>query len=150
MDPLNATPDDPKPANHPGWDESVYGRLAGDDDGRVCKAVSEAACRHTPGSFIRMLVANALGTVGDRIASAKTTLPWLLIDIGAPRWIGALLVPIRESGSMLPQLLLGHWVRRQPVRRGWCRAESPRRGSAAHRRQAGRVPRYCGVPTARP
>jgi len=98
--------------------ESVYERLAGDDDGRVCKAISEDACRQTPGNFLRMLVANAAGTVADALASAKTTLPWLLAQAGAPGWMGALLVPIRESGSMLPQLAIGALVRRRAIRKG--------------------------------
>jgi hypothetical protein len=102
---------------HPAWMETVYERLARDDDGRVCHAISDTACRETPGNFMRMLVANALSTVADSVASAKTTLPWLLMHLGGPGWMTGLLVPIRESGSMLPQLLLGALVRRQPVRK---------------------------------
>ena len=30
---------------HPDWMESLYERLAEDDEGRVCKAISEDACR---------------------------------------------------------------------------------------------------------
>jgi hypothetical protein len=97
--------------------ESLYERLAEDDEGRVCKAISEDACREAPGNFMRHLLANALSNVADRLASAKTTLPWLLMQLGAPAWMLSLLVPIRESGSMLPQMLIGELVRRQPVRK---------------------------------
>lgn len=102
---------------HPEWMESLYERLAEDDEGRVCRAISEAACRESPGNFFRTLVANTLSSLADRIASAKTTLPWLLLQLGAPGWMLSLLVPIRESGSMLPQMLIGEAVRRQPVRK---------------------------------
>ena len=102
---------------HVDWTERLYGRLAEDDEGRVCKEISDAACRETPGNFILTLVANVLSNVGDRIASAKTTLPWLLMQVGAPAWIISLLVPIRESGSMMPQLFIGALVRSQPVRK---------------------------------
>lgn len=102
---------------HSAWMESVYERLAQDDDGRVCKAISEEACRETPGNFFRMLIANALSSVADSVASAKTTLPWLVLHLGAPVWLTSLLVPLRESGSMLPQLLIGALVRRQAVRK---------------------------------
>ena len=102
---------------HPDWMESLYERLAEDDEGRVCKAISEDACRASPGNFFRTLVANTLSSLSDRIASAKTTLPWLLLQLGAPGWMLSLLVPIRESGSMLPQMLIGAAVRRQPVRK---------------------------------
>jgi hypothetical protein len=97
--------------------ESVYERLTNDDDGRVCKAITDDACRETPGNFARLLVANALSTVADSVASAKTTLPWLVLHLGAPSWITSLLVPIRESGSMLPQLLIGAVVRSLAVRK---------------------------------
>ena len=103
---------------HPAWMESVYERLARDDDSRVCQAISDDACREVPGNFMRMLAANAASSAADSVASAKTTLPWLLMHLGGPGWMTALLVPIRESGSMLPQLLLGGLVRRQPVRKG--------------------------------
>jgi len=99
------------------WVESVYERLAGDDDGRVCLAIPDEACREVPGNFARLLLANALSSLADRLASAKTTLPWLLAQLGAPGWMGALLVPIREAGSMLPQWALGAMVRRRPLRR---------------------------------
>jgi len=97
--------------------ESLYERLAEDDEGRVCEAISDEACRVVPGNFLRTMVANALTSIGDRVASAKTTLPWLLGHLGAPAWCLSLLVPIRESGSMLPQMLIGAAVRRQAVRK---------------------------------
>lgn len=100
-----------------GWAESVYERLAGDGDGRVCHAIPDQACHEAPGNFLRLLTANALSTLGDSLASAKTTLPWLLAQLGAPTGMAALLVPLRESGSMLPQILIGALVRRQTVRK---------------------------------
>lgn len=99
------------------WQESVYERLASDQDGRVCHGLSDEACRETPGNFMRILVANALTSIGDRLASAKTTLPWLLSAAGAPHWMHSLLVPIRESGSMLPQMIIGAWARSQAIRK---------------------------------
>ncbi len=41
--------------------------------------------------------------LADLLISTKTTLPWLLTSLGAPTWIISLLVPIRESGSLIPQ-----------------------------------------------
>jgi len=102
---------------HPIWVESVYERLAQDDEGRVCKDITDSACRQAPGNFFRMLLANTLSNLADRIVSAKTTLPWLLLQLGAPAWMLSILVPIRESGSMLPQLWLGLLIRQQPVRK---------------------------------
>ncbi|QEW07925.1 MFS transporter [Nitrincola iocasae] len=102
---------------HPNWKDTLYTRLAEDDEGRVCKDISADACYETPGNFIHTLIANTLSSLADKLASAKTTLPWLLLHLGAPAWMLSLLVPIRESGSMLPQMLIGELVRRQPVRK---------------------------------
>ncbi len=99
------------------WIESLYERLADDGDGRVCRAISDEACQAVPGNFVRMLVASTLSGLADKLASAKTTLPWLLAQAGAPGWMLGLLVPIRESGSMLPQLLIGAAVRRLALRK---------------------------------
>lgn len=100
------------------WVETLYDRLADDDEGRVCAGIDERACRAAPGNFLKTLVANTLTGAGDRVASAKTTLPWLLAQLGAPAWCTSLLVPIREAGSMVPQLWIGGFVRRRPVRKG--------------------------------
>lgn len=105
------------PTRHPDWAESLYERLAEDDEGRVCKDISEAACQETPGNFFYTLIANTLSSLADKLASAKTTLPWLFLYLGAPAALLSFLVPIRESGSMLPQMLIGALVRRQAIRK---------------------------------
>jgi hypothetical protein len=114
---MAAQADSSRPVGHPDWMESIYERLAQDGDGRVCQAIPDEACRETPGNFFRMLAANALSSVADSVASAKTTLPWLLLQLGAPAWMLSMLVPIRESGSMLPQMLIGAMVRHQAIRK---------------------------------
>jgi len=105
------------PGDRDDWRTQLYERLAEDDEGRVCKDISAEACRETPGNFLATLIANTASNVADRLASAKTTLPWLLMQVGAPSWIISLLVPIRESGSMLPQMLIGAWVRGRAIRK---------------------------------
>lgn len=75
-----------------------------------------SAPEHLAGNERRQVVANALQGVGDQVVNAKTVLPWLLAGLGAPALIG-LLVPIRESGSMLPQAALTPWVLRHRARR---------------------------------
>ena len=48
--------------------------------------------------------------VVDILLSAKTTLPTFLTNLGAPAWMLPLLVPIRESGALLPQALLSRYL----------------------------------------
>ncbi|RDV27466.1 MFS transporter [Alteromonas aestuariivivens] len=67
----------------------------------------------------RLLAALTLNKLADLLISAKTTLPALLTLAGAPAWMIGWLVPIRESGALLPQAVFGialrtirarHWV----------------------------------------
>ncbi|WP_151530109.1 MULTISPECIES: MFS transporter [Corynebacterium] len=66
----------------------------------------------------RLIAANSLQNVGDQFVAAKTVLPWLLAAAGTPAFFIALLVPIRESGPMLPQAPLTPWVMRHERRAG--------------------------------
>lgn len=56
--------------------------------------------------FILLLAISSLTKLADLLVSAKTTLPYILSAIGAPLWTISLLVPIKESGSLIPQWLL--------------------------------------------
>ena len=103
--------------NQNSWQAQVYERLANDDEGRVCKEISDEACQETPGNFLATLVANTSSSLADKLASAKTTLPWILVQVGAPAWMLSFLVPIRESGSMMPQLWIGAWIRQRRIRK---------------------------------
>lgn len=55
---------------------------------------------------LRLVLANALQSSGDQAVNASTVLPWLFSALGVPTALVGLLVPIRESGSMLPQAFL--------------------------------------------
>ena len=66
----------------------------------------EAVRRDVPRNGLRLVLANALQSSGDQTINASTVLPWLFHALGVPAALTGLLVPIRESGSMLPQALL--------------------------------------------
>ena len=61
---------------------------------------------HIPANGLRLVSANALQSSGDQVVNASTVLPWLFTVLGVPPALTGLLVPIRESGSMLPQVFL--------------------------------------------
>lgn len=61
---------------------------------------------NVPGNTLRLVGANALQSSGDQMVNASTVLPWLFHAIGVPAALTGALVPIRESGSMLPQAFL--------------------------------------------
>lgn len=106
-----STPDD-------GPVRDLYDLVTGDENARVCRDLTDEACREQPTNFFIHLVALLANKTGDLIASPKLVLPWLLGAIGAPVWMTGLLVPIRESLALLPQLAIAGWMRSKP-RRKW-------------------------------
>ncbi|MFO7954266.1 MAG: MFS transporter [Thioalkalivibrio sp.] len=98
---------------------SLYETIAGDEDARVCKDIPEHACRAQPVNFFVHLVSNTLSKIGDELASARLVLAWLLGALGAPAAFAGFLVPIRESGSLLPQLFVAASIRRRAIRKGF-------------------------------
>ena len=65
----------------------------------------------------RFIWSNGLQNIGDQVVAPKTGLPWLFNAAGVPAAFTSFLVPIRESGSMLPQALLSPWVTSQSSRK---------------------------------
>lgn len=96
--------------------DRLYSLIANEEDARVCKDIPEAACREVPRNFFLILLSNVLTKLGDLLISPKTVLAWLVSAVGAPALV-AWLVPIRESGSMVPQMMIAAWVRRKAVRK---------------------------------
>ena len=66
---------------------------------------------------LRLVSASALQSSGDQTVNASTVLPWLFHALGVPAALVGLLVPIRESGSMLPQALLTPLILRARYRK---------------------------------
>lgn len=101
--------------------DRVYGRLVRSQvqDSSDVAALPGDADRHVAHNAVHTVAALTLTKVGDRIVDAKTVLTWLLGAVGAPSALTGLLVPIRESGALLPQVLVARAVaghpRRQPA-----------------------------------
>ncbi|WP_084102763.1 MFS transporter [Demequina sp. NBRC 110051] len=76
--------------------------------------LSPDARPHIAANGLRQMAAQALQSAGDEVVNAKTVLPWLMNALGAPGAFVGFLVPIRESGSMLPQAA---WAPRVQARR---------------------------------
>ena len=98
--------------------DSLYQFVSGDEDARVCKDIPDAACSEQPRNFLAWLSANTLSKLADEVASARLVLPWLFSALGAPAAMAGFLVPIREAGVLLPQLVVAAWIRKMQ-RRKW-------------------------------
>ena len=99
------------------WSDSIYQKLINEEDARACKAIDDDACREVPGNFMRIITSQFLTNLGDAIINPKVTLPWILQSLGAPAFLLGWLVPIRESGSLIPQLAIASWIRKMPLRK---------------------------------
>ena len=91
-----------------GW---LYDQINGEEDARVCKDIPDDACNEQPINFFAYLSANLLNKISDELVSARLTLPWLFSTLGVPATFVGFLVPIREAGVLLPQLLVAAYVR---------------------------------------
>jgi hypothetical protein len=94
---------------------SLYERLVRTPDGARAGRTDDTA-RDVAANGLRQITAHALQSAGDQVVNAKTVLPWLFSSLGVPAVLVGLLVPIRESGAMLPQAVMVAWVRRRRVR----------------------------------
>lgn len=94
----------------------MYNLVTGDEDARVCKDIPPSSCHDQPRNFFAYLAANTLNKLADELSSAKLVLPWMLGSLGAPAAFTGFLVPIRESGVLLPQMAVAAFVRGMPRR----------------------------------
>ncbi len=97
--------------------DDLYDKLTDDNDARLCEDIREEACHETPRSFSLILLTSVRTKLGNAIANPKTTLAWVTTAVGAPSFVLGFEVPIRESGSMIPQLFIGNVIRRLAVRK---------------------------------
>lgn len=95
----------------------IFDLVSADDDARLCRDIPEAQCNEQPRSFVLQTLSQALSKIGDSLADAKIVLPWLLGAVGAPMFFVGLLVPIREALALIPQILVGGYIRHFAVRK---------------------------------
>lgn len=98
--------------------ERAFQSIIIDDEGRACADIPESACKQEPGNFFTHVGALALTKIADGLIDPKLVLSWLMTSLGAPIALIGLLVPVREAGALLPQLLTAGFLRRLP-RRKW-------------------------------
>ncbi len=98
--------------------DKAFQAIVIDDEGRVCADIPESACQQEPGNFFKHVGALALTKSADGLVDPKLVLSWLMTSLGAPVALIGLLVPVREAGALLPQLLTAGFLRKLP-RRKW-------------------------------
>lgn len=104
-------------ARHDASESQIYEWLTGDEDSRMCDDIPDSACHEQPRNFMLHLWAALGNKLADELSSARLVLPWLMGIIGAPVWMVGFLVPIRESGALLPQIFVAGFIRLKPQRK---------------------------------
>ena len=88
---------------------AVYARLTGQTRGDVPA--------EEPRNGLIHIAALSLSKTADSLLDPKLVLSWLVSALGAPGAMVGLLVPIREAGALLPQLVLARRVEAAPRRK---------------------------------
>lgn len=101
--------------NEPGGRQEL--QFGSDELVPVCRDLPESACQEQPRNYALQVISLNLTRLGEGLAETKLVLAWLLDAIGGPTWAVGLLVPIRESLAMLPQLLISARIRQLSVRK---------------------------------
>lgn len=92
--------------------ESAYAVLSGDDSTeRACKAIPDEQCTSVPRNFILNVLNGSCTKLAEQLASPTLVLPWLVSSLGAPVWVVGWFVPVKQAGSMIPQLAVAARIR---------------------------------------
>ena len=103
----------------PGLSERIYGWVVEEDpEGHACEAIPDEACKEVPRNFLLNASNGAATKLAEQVASPGLVLAWLLGALGAPVALVGLLEPIRQGGSLLPQLAVSGRMRAYS-RRKW-------------------------------
>ncbi len=91
--------------------EQIYQWITDEGEERVCDAISEDQCSDVPGNFIKNSLSGFCSKLAEQLVSPGVTLPWILQIAGASSGLTGLLVPLKNAGSLLPQLFVSARIR---------------------------------------
>ena len=97
--------------------EKLYYYLNKGDKQGVCTDITEDACKYVPRNFFLQIFSNMFIQLGDTLSTPKTVLTWLMSYVSAPVYLISLIVPLRESGSMVPQVFFAPFIRKRSIRK---------------------------------
>jgi len=112
--------------------EKLYELVTSEDERKEKPAgISDEAAEHIGRNFGRQVVASVCSKIGDQLSKPGVILTWLLTALGSPTYLIGLLAPVREAGSLLPQIWVSGFIRRFPIRKGFWVIGSVLQGGAA-------------------
>jgi len=96
---------------------TVYEYLTEDAEERACETIPDSDCRYVPENYSYNVANGTLSKWAEKIISPNLTLPWILNFFGAPAFLIGMLVPIKDAGSLLPQLFVSGKIRKFSIRK---------------------------------
>lgn len=97
--------------------EDFYEFLTEDSETRICESIPDSQCTHLPRNFTLNIINGSLTKLAEKLISPGLTMPWILSFLGAPLFLIGMLVPIKDVGSLLPQLLVSGQLRAKEKRK---------------------------------
>ncbi len=91
--------------------EQIYDWITDDGEERVCEAISEEQCTNVAGNYLKNTLSGFCSKLAEQLVSPGVTLPWILSLLGASSVFTGLLVPLKNAGSLLPQLIVSAKIR---------------------------------------
>lgn len=97
--------------------DRFYDFLTEEDEPRACKAIPEEACTNVPKNFSLNIANGTLTKLAEKIISPNLTLAWIMDFFGASSAMIGALVPVKDAGSLLPQLAVSGKIRSFAIRK---------------------------------
>lgn len=94
-----------------------YDFLTEEDEPRACSAIPDEACTNVPKNFTLNVLNGTASKLAEKIISPNLTLAWIMHFFGASSTIIGALVPIKDAGSLLPQLFVSGRIRSFAIRK---------------------------------
>jgi len=97
--------------------EDFYEFLTEDGEPRACASIPDRDCSNVPSNFTLNVLNGTFSKLAEKIINPGLTLPWIFNFLGAPSALVGALVPIKDAGSLLPQLFVSGKIRSKPKRK---------------------------------
>lgn len=84
---------------------------------RACREIPESSCHERKYNTTLNVANGAVTKLAEQLAGPNLVLVWLLQVIGSPMWMLGFLAPIKQTASLLPQMVIAGQIRRLAVRK---------------------------------
>ena len=103
--------------HEPVMHERLFNYLFAGETTTRSEDIPEQAREHQSRNFFLQVFALSLTKTGDQFMDPKITLSWLLSVLSVPTAFLSLLVPVHNTFSLLPQMLVAYLVRKAAIRK---------------------------------